>query len=264
MVSGYQDPFDEGKYGYVDDSGQFIETDKDGNVKPSEPGEFDAGGNFHPDGEDAYYDPDGVKHPKPEDSEGGHYDEDGNFHPDGTDGYFDSEGNWHPGKDEQGVVDENGNIVMPDGTVITPDGKVGYYDEDGNFVEGESPYEGGYYDKDGNWIEDGTSSTDKAGYYDKDGNFVLEDGSGYFDKDGVFHPLGEGTKDKIDSEGNTITEGNGTITIDENGNIVVVGEEGYYDENGLVHLPDGRVGYYDENGNFIESNTNPNVTDVVL
>ncbi len=251
--------------GYIDENGNLVLAD--GTV-------------ITPDGKVGYYDENGVWHEGENPYANGYYDENGVWHELENEtgipyegGYYDENGVWHSFSElpEGAYIDANGNLVMPDGTVITPDGKIGYYDENGVWHEGENPYEGGYYDENGVWHA--------TGYYDADGNYIMSDGTIVKPDGTVILPDGTVVSGYVDENGNLVITDNlsgdgyydvsGKLMSGENpnangfydadGNYYLTGDDGYYDENGTYHAADGTVGYYDENGVFHEGLENPYV-----
>ena len=270
----------DGEIGYYDENGNFI----DGQTNPYLNGFYDKHGNWHGDSDlketEGYYDANGIFH------------EGENPY---SNGYYDKDGNWHS-LSSLGTVDENGNTVLPNGTVLTEDGRIGYYDENGIWHEGELPYEDGYYDKDGNWhsyedegisvdekgniiLPDGTimdnngnvlgvlgevsydSSSPMIGYYDENGVFVVGEENpyegGYYDKDGNWHSTTTDENVWFDANGNAHLSTDSIGYYDSDGNFHLKGDEGYYDVNGTYHSKDGEIGYYDKDGNFVAGEENP-------
>ena len=264
--------------GYYDANGVWHEYSP--NVAEVTEGYFDADGNWHSTNEEGYIDSNGntiLPNGVVINSDGtvGYYDENGVFHEGKspyTNGYYDENGIWHPTSElpDGAYYDSDGNLIMPDGTVISSDGKVGYYDENGNFIEGANPYTGGHYNEDGEFIA--------TGNYDADGNYIMSDGTIVKEDGTVILPNGTVVKGYVDENGKLIITENidGNSYYDQKGNLIEgtnpdeygfydsegnyhqYGDDGFYDEKGTYYSADGKVGYYDENGVFQEG-ANPYV-----
>lgn len=109
-------------------------------------------------------------------------------------------------KDDNILVDKDGNLPMPDGSIIYPDG--------GTTGNGSLVHPDGTVDTDNDKI---TSNPDGGLLLDKDGNVTDQQGNIIIDKDGnIYYP---GTDDIfIDKDGN-IYDKDGDLVIDNNGNV---------------------------------------------
>lgn len=109
-------------------------------------------------------------------------------------------------KDDNILVDKDGNLPMPDGSIIYPDG--------GTTGNGSLVHPDGTVDTGNDKI---TSNPDGGLLLDKDGNVTDQQGNIIIDKDGnIYYP---GTDDIfIDKDGN-IYDKDGDLVIDNNGNV---------------------------------------------
>lgn len=109
-------------------------------------------------------------------------------------------------KDDNILVDKDGNLPMPNGSIIYPDG--------GTTGNGSLVHPDGTVDTDNDKI---TSNPDGGLLLDKDGNVTDQQGNIIIDKDGnIYYP---GTDDIfIDKDGN-IYDKDGDLVIDNNGNV---------------------------------------------
>ena len=131
--------------------------------------------------------------------------------------------------------DKNGNLVSPDGYVISSNLELGAYAHGGIFQPGAKPTETGYFDRLGNIVNFNGSVTNEektVGYYDKDGRFV----EGIFVNNGSYYT----------AEGNRIYKDN---TVEKPELLY-----GYYDKDGNFVMNDGG-GLFDKKGTFSQKST---------
>lgn len=129
--------------------------------------------------------------------------------------------------------DKNGNLIIPDGFVISTNLELGAYARNGSFVADTAPEEDGYYDRLGNLINSKgavKTSDNKIGYYDSVGKFiegVITNTAYYYTADGT----------KVFADG----------SVDKNEKLF-----GYYDKNKNFVMNDGG-GFFDEDGTFSQA-----------